>query len=51
MSDLPPGSRRNYVEAFSEVQPETLHWFWLNRLAFGTLAMLDGDPGEGKSLG
>jgi hypothetical protein len=50
MSDLPPDPGHNYVEAFSEVQPETLDWFWLNRLAFGTLAMLDGDPGEGKSL-
>jgi hypothetical protein len=50
MSDLSPDPLHNYVEAFSEVRPEAIHWFWLNRLAFGTLAMLDGDPGEGKSL-
>src|SRR5579864_4065347 len=40
----------SYVEAFSQFKAEALDWLWVNRLAFGTLAMLDGDPGEGKSL-
>src|SRR5690242_16558239 len=39
-----------YAEPFSDLQTEQLDWLWPNRFAFGTLAMLEGDPGEGKSL-
>ena len=31
-------------------QPRTLNWLWEPYLARGTLAVLDGDPGVGKSL-
>jgi AAA domain len=50
MSDLPPDSSYHYVEPLSEVQPELFDWLWLNTFAFSTLAILEGDPGEGKSL-
>jgi DNA-binding transcriptional ArsR family regulator len=33
----------------SEVKPQSVDWLWYPRLAFGKMAMLDGDPGEGKS--
>jgi putative DNA primase/helicase len=50
MSEISPSPTHNYVERLSEVQPEAFDPFWLNRLAFSTLAILEGDPGEGKSL-
>jgi hypothetical protein len=50
MSDLPADACPRYTEACSQLQPEAVDWLWLNRLAFATLAILDGDPGEGKSL-
>src|SRR6266478_4160626 len=40
----------HYVEPLSEVQPEAFAWLWLNTFAFSTLAIVEGDPGEGKSL-
>jgi AAA domain len=33
----------------SEVKPQSVNWLWYPRLAFGKMAMLDGDPGSGKS--
>jgi DNA-binding transcriptional ArsR family regulator len=33
----------------SDVKPQKVSWLWHPRLAFGKMAMLDGDPGEGKS--
>jgi RecA-family ATPase len=30
--------------------PRSIPWLWPQRLALGKLAMLDGDPGMGKSL-
>lgn len=33
----------------ADVQRETVRWLWPGRLAFGKLAILDGDPGTGKS--
>jgi hypothetical protein len=33
----------------SEVEPEQVEWLWPGRLPFGKLAVLDGDPGLGKS--
>src|SRR5438105_10443783 len=38
------------VQPVSELTEEAIAWCWLNRLAFGKLALLDGDPGLGKSL-
>jgi putative DNA primase/helicase len=34
----------------SQLAPRTLSWLWPGRLALGKLAILDGDPGLGKSL-
>src|SRR5438477_3751828 len=34
----------------SELRPRPLAWLWPGRLALGKLAILDGDPGLGKSL-
>ncbi|MDE3073876.1 MAG: AAA family ATPase [Chloroflexota bacterium] len=34
----------------SAVQRQPIYWLWSGRLARGKLAMLDGDPGVGKSL-
>lgn len=33
----------------SDVQPEKVDWLWPGHLARGKLALLDGDPGVGKS--
>jgi hypothetical protein len=33
----------------SEVEPEQIEWLWPGRLPLGKLAVLDGDPGLGKS--
>jgi hypothetical protein len=38
------------VRRLSEVAPRPCSWLWPGRLALGKLAMLDGDPGLGKSL-
>lgn len=32
-----------------KLKPESIDWAWKNRLAFGKLAVLAGDPGLGKS--
>jgi hypothetical protein len=34
----------------SEVEPEQVEWLWPGRLPLGKLAVLDGDPGLGKSV-
>ena len=34
----------------SRVTSQPLTWLWPGRLALGKLAMLDADPGVGKSL-
>ncbi|HRY43412.1 MAG TPA: AAA family ATPase, partial [Thermoanaerobaculia bacterium] len=38
------------VKRLSEVEEEEIRWLWPGRLAFGKFNILDGDPGEGKSL-
>jgi hypothetical protein len=38
------------VQRFSDLTPRAFEWLWPCRLAIGKLAMLDGDPGMGKSL-
>jgi RecA-family ATPase len=32
-----------------EVQPEEIRWLWRRRVPLGTITILDGDPGLGKS--
>ena len=34
----------------SDVKPETVEWLWANRIPFGKLTMIAGDPGLGKSF-
>jgi hypothetical protein len=34
----------------SDVQPEKVVWLWENRIPFGKLTLLEGDPDLGKSL-
>lgn len=34
----------------SEVQPRRLCWLWPNRIPLGALSLLEGDPGQSKSL-
>ena len=38
------------VRPVSQLTPRRVAWLWQNRLALGKLALLDGDPGLGKSL-
>src|SRR5262249_9726115 len=33
-----------------QVQPESIEWLWPGRIALGKLSLIDGDPGQGKSL-
>jgi hypothetical protein len=38
------------VLAMSQVKPRPLQWLWPGWLALGKLAVVDGDPEQGKSL-
>jgi hypothetical protein len=38
------------LQPVSQFEPQPLEWLWHGRLAKGKLAILDGDPGMGKSL-
>src|SRR5258707_2622297 len=33
----------------ADLQPQPVEWLWQHRLARGTLAMLSGEPGSGKT--
>jgi AAA domain len=37
-------------QPFSELTPRSIAWLWPQRLAYSKLALLEGDPGLGKSL-
>src|SRR5262245_28011092 len=39
-----------FLQAASTLTPRSLCWLWPDRLALGKLAILDGDPGLGKSM-
>jgi hypothetical protein len=46
----PTATRRHAdIVCLSDVQPRPVEWLWQDRLASGTLAMLSGDPGAGKT--
>lgn len=34
----------------SDVEPEKVEWLWHRRIPFGKITVLDGDPGNGKSV-
>ncbi|HKB38211.1 MAG TPA: AAA family ATPase, partial [Gemmataceae bacterium] len=38
------------VQPISQLTPRSVAWLWPARLALGKLALLEGDPGLGKSL-
>src|SRR3954471_17634161 len=38
------------LQPVSQLTPRPVSWLWPGRLALGKLALLDGDPGLGKSL-
>src|SRR5215471_13222287 len=38
------------LQRVDELKAEPVSWLWQGRLALGKAAMLDGDPGLGKSL-
>ncbi|HWY85922.1 MAG TPA: AAA family ATPase [Gemmataceae bacterium] len=38
------------LQPLSEIKPRALHWLWAKNMCLGKLALLDGDPGLGKSL-
>jgi hypothetical protein len=42
------GPRADIV-CLSDLPPRPIEWLWRDRLALGTLAMLSGDPGAGKT--
>lgn len=37
------------VQSFADVPEEKLEWLWYPYVCLGTLGLLDGDPGDGKS--
>src|SRR5438874_8884336 len=39
----------NPLSKFSDVRPRASEWLWPNWLPLGRVAILDGDPGLGKS--
>jgi hypothetical protein len=41
---------RPLVLCLENVRPRPLEWIWPGRIARGKLCLLDGDPGQGKSL-
>src|SRR5437868_6274486 len=46
---LPPGPAPR-LRAVGDIDPRPVDWLWPGRLALGHLAVLEGDPGLGKSF-
>ena len=44
-----PTNRQADLIRLTDVEPRPIEWVWQDRLAVGTLAMLSGDPGSGKT--
>ena len=40
---------RHRYHYLADLQPQPVEWLWQHRLAAGTLAMLSGEPGSGKT--
>src|SRR5262245_10066109 len=45
-----PGKSKALITTTSNVEAQQVTWLWWPYLALGTVSMLDGDPGIGKSL-
>src|SRR5207244_7387963 len=43
-------ARTKYVRCLCDCESEPLAWLWPGRIAAGKLALIDGDPSQGKSL-
>lgn len=50
MTAVPSPESTVHVRAVDQLAPRLVSWLWPGRLALGKLAILDGDPGLGKSL-
>src|SRR5436190_2821831 len=50
MNSLPSTTRFLRIQSLSQRTARPLSWLWPGRLALGKLALLEGDPGLGKSL-
>src|SRR5438128_7128816 len=50
MSTTPSIDEPFTVQAVSHLRPRAVSWLWPWRLGLGKLALLEGDPGLGKSL-
>lgn len=50
MSSSDPDLAAAGVVPASQLTPRSVQWLWPGRLALGKLAILDGDPGVGKSF-
>jgi hypothetical protein len=50
MHENAPVDRPLPCKRVSQLTPRSYDWLWRFRFAFGKLALLDGDAGEGKSL-
>ena len=44
-----PTDRHADLVCLADIPPRPIDWLWPGRLAYGTLAMLSGDPGSGKT--
>jgi len=44
-----PTGKQTRTKAISDVKAEPVPWLWPKRIAFGTLCIIDGDPGCGKT--
>jgi DNA repair protein RadA/Sms len=49
---LSPGSTGRHADivCLADVQQQPIEWLWQDRLASGTVALLSGDPGSGKTF-
>src|SRR5437773_12302183 len=50
MSQSTPSGRSIGLRPASKIVTRPVEWLWPGRLPLGKLAILDGDPGVGKSL-
>lgn len=50
LDDPVPQTPRPPFVLLSDVQEREVQWLWYPRLALGKITMLDGDPGQGKSM-
>ena len=48
-ADADPTVTATDIISLADLQPQPVEWLWQHRLAAGTLAMLSGKPGSGKT--